>query len=361
MLSQARIDPAKGLFRTTVAGQGHTLHDAFARLERTEAVERAVRHTHRDMFGARVAVPSDDGRGYWDFMRARDDMYVVVENFSFNGPRLERITDDGVVQFYFELSGDLTMAVPGATLRLNQPSLLVYHQPRGMAFSAWTEPSARQRSVIINVRPQFLLDTFLCEGEAVPAQIKSLLSGRGADVMPYCQLPLSAQMFELIAKLVDAPYAGVLGLLNTEAIVTELLCAGVAHLGLQSRSPDDPFCAPAISAPAFSARELKCLHAARDILGNEMERPPTIREVARAAGLNETTLKHGFRTLFGETPFDYSVRCRMQRALKLLREERIPVARVAEAVGYRHPTSFATAFRRHFGLQPKQIRRVRRP
>ncbi|MGD0502543.1 MAG: AraC family transcriptional regulator [Steroidobacteraceae bacterium] len=350
MWSLARIDPAKGLFRTMVAGQGHTLHDAFDRLERTQAVDRAVWHRQRDMFGARVAVPSDDGRGYWDFMRARDDIYVVVENFSFNGPRLERITDDGIVQFYFELSGDLTMAVPGATLRLNQPSLLVYYQPRGMEFTAWTEPSARQRSVIINVRPQFLLDTFLCEGEGVPAQMQLLLSGLGTDAMPYCQLPLTAHMFELITKLVDAPYSGVLGLLNTEAVVTELLCAGVAHLGLQSGRPHD----------LFSARELRCLHVARDILKNEMQHPPTIPEVARAIGLNETTLKHGFRTMFGETPFDFSVRCRMQRALQLLREQRMPMARIAEAVGYRHPTSFATAFRRHFGLQPKQIRRARR-
>jgi AraC-like DNA-binding protein len=351
MLSRTRIDPAKGLFRTTVAGQGHTLHDAFDRLERTKALDRAVRHAQRDMFGARVAVPSEDGRGYWDFMRARDDMYVVVENFSFRGPRLERITDDGIVQFYFELSGDLTMAVPGATLRLNQPSLLVYHQPRGMEFTAWTEPSARQRSVIINVRPQFLEETFLCGHESVPAGIRSLLSRPCMDAMPYCQLPLSAHMFELIARLVEAPYSGVLGLLNTEAIVTELLCAGVAHLGFESRSPHQP----------FSARELRCLHVARDILKSQMAHPPTIREVARAAGLNETTLKHGFRTVFGETPFDFSVRCRMQRALSLLREERMPMARVAEAVGYRHPTTFATAFRRHFGLQPRQIRRARRP
>jgi AraC-like DNA-binding protein len=351
MASIARIDPAKGLFRTTVAGQGHTLHDAFDRLERTQSVDRAVRHRQRDMFGARVAVPSEDGRGYWDFMRARDDLYVVVENFSFHGPRLERISDHGIVQFYFELSGDLTMAVPGATLRLNQPSLLVYFQPRGLEFTAWTEPSARQRSVIINVRPEFLLDTFLGEDEDVPAPMRSLLSGSGTDAMPYCQLPLTAPMFELIAKLVDAPHSGVLGLMNTEAIVTELLCAGVAHLGLQSRPP----------RPPFSARELRCLHVARDILRNEMLHPPTIPEVARAVGLNETALKQGFRTLFGETPFDFSVRCRMQRALELLREERMPMARVAEEVGYRHPTSFATAFRRHFGFQPKQLRRARRP
>jgi AraC-like DNA-binding protein len=349
MLLQERLDPAKGLFRTTLAGPGQTLHDAFARLERSPCVERAVRHTHRDLFGARVALPSGDGSGYWDFMRARDDMYVVVENFSFDGPRLERITDDGIVQFYFELSGDLTLAVPGATLRLNRPSLLVYHQPRGLEFTACTEPSARQRSVIINVRPQYLLDTFLAEGEDAPAQLQSLLDARGTGAMPYCQLPLSAGMFELIKKLVDAPYSGVLGLLNTEAIVTELLCAGMAHLGVQTRFHGD----------TYTARELRCLHTARDILRNEMEHPPPIREVARAVGLNATTLKHGFRAVFGETPFEFSVRCRMQRALHLLREQRIAVSRVAEAVGYRHSTSFATAFRRHFGLQPKQIRRPR--
>ena len=75
--------------------------------------------------------------------------------------------------------------------------------------------------------------------------------------------------------------------------------------------------------------------------------------------MNETTLKHGFKSLFGETIFDFSVRCRMQRALTLLREQRMPVAEVGAAVGYRHQTSFATAFRRHFGMRPKDVRRTR--
>ena len=65
----------------------------------------------------------------------------------------------------------------------------------------------------------------------------------------------------------------------------------------------------------------------------------------------------GFKAVFGETIFDFSLRCRMQHALQLLRDERTQVARVAEAVGYRHQTSFATAFRRHFGLRPKDVRR----
>jgi AraC-like DNA-binding protein len=41
----------------------------------------------------------------------------------------------------------------------------------------------------------------------------------------------------------------------------------------------------------------------------------------------------------------------------LLRDKQKQVARVAEAVGYGHQTSFATAFRRHFGMRPKDVRR----
>ncbi len=353
-----RLDPSKGLFRTTLAGQGRTLQDAFANLERTQRaervhrVERAVHHPRRNMFGARVGVGDDDGRGYWDFMRAREDMYVIVENFSFQGPRMERIADDGMLQFYFALSGDLTLALPGAeTLRLNQPSLLVYHQPRGLQFTASTAASARQRAVIVNVRPQFLLDTFVAEAQAVPAPLQALLDGRCAAAMPaampYSRLPLSPTMFELVTKLVDAPYDGVLGLLNTEAIVMELLCAGVARVGLQRGAlPGE-----------YSPREMRCLQRARDIVMREMAHPPTLREVARAAGLNETTLKQGFKATFGETLFDLSVRCRMQRALDLLRDGAASMTQVAQAVGYRHPTTFATAFRRHFGTQPKEVRR----
>jgi AraC-like DNA-binding protein len=113
---------------------------------------------------------------------------------------------------------------------------------------------------------------------------------------------------------------------------------------------------PATQLEQYTQRELRCLHTARQILMSELSSPPTIRRVARIVGVNDTILKRGFKALFGETMFDFSVRCRMERALALLRTERIPVAEVAQRVGYRHQTSFATAFRRHFRIRPKDVR-----
>jgi hypothetical protein len=44
----------QGLFRTILAGAGHTLGDAFARLEQAPQAERVWRHTRRDLLGARI-------------------------------------------------------------------------------------------------------------------------------------------------------------------------------------------------------------------------------------------------------------------------------------------------------------------
>ncbi|MFC4312363.1 helix-turn-helix transcriptional regulator [Steroidobacter flavus] len=336
-----------GLFRAILAGPGHSLADAFANLERAPQVERVFRHLKRDLLGARIALTPEEGEGFWEFTRIRDEVFVVIENFAYRDPRFELVPGDGLVQFNFRLSGDLTMAVSRTEpLRVNRPALLIWNQPQGLEVSEWTAPSAHEKCVVITVEPQFLVDHFLTTIADVPSQLQPFVTG-GRGQINYCQLPLSAQMFELASKLVNNPYSGALALVYTEAVTLELLCSAVGGFSTLSSAPNEQ----------YSQRELRCLHAARNYLMKQITTPPTIRQVARAAGMNETTLKKGFKAIFGETPFDFSVRCRMQHALTMLREESIPVARVAEAVGYKHQTSFATAFLRHFGMRPKDVRR----
>jgi AraC-like DNA-binding protein len=279
-----------------------------------------------------------------------DDIYVIVENFAYKDPRVELIPGDGLIQFYFKLSGDLTMGVSRTEpLRLNRPSLLVYKQPAGLDVQEWTAPRARERCVAITLHPEFLIEHFLAPIVDAPPQLSALVSGTPGQLQ-YYQLPLSSQMFELASRLIDNPYTGTLGLIHTEAITLELLCAavsGVSALGMASNEE-------------YTERELRALHCARNLLMKQLAPVPTIRQVARAAGINETSLKRGFKAVFGETIFDFSVRCRMQHALTLLRDGRMPVARVAEAVGYRQSTSFATAFGRHFRLRPKDVKSTKR-
>src|SRR5262249_31134982 len=156
--------------------------------------------------------------------------------------------------------------------------------------------------------------------------------------MACVQMRLTPAMFELAGKLLDNPYSEpTLRLLHTEALALQLLCAVVQGFSGVRESV----------AAEYSDHDMRCLTAARGLLMKQFSPVPTIRQVARTVGMNETSLKHGFKSVFGETLYDFSVRCRMQLALRLLHEGRMPIARVSEAAGYVHQTSFATAFRLH--------------
>jgi AraC-like DNA-binding protein len=339
-------DGARGLFRAVLAGPGHTLADAFAKVEHDARAERVLRHPELDLFGARVSLQPGEGEGYWELTRIRNEIYIITQNFSYRDPRLEIVPGDGLVQFNFRLSGDLTIAVKRSVpLRINRPSLLVWNQQQGSEVSEWTAPSARERAVSISVPAGFLVENFLPANAEVPEQLQAFVAP-GSRQVNHCQLPLSAKMFELANSIVNNPHAGSLALIYTEAIALELLCCAVDGFASLPSSPNE----------RYSQRELKCLQEAREFVIHHLAPAPTIRQLARATGLNETTLKRGFKAIFGETLFEFSVRCRMQHALKLLRDQQLPVKRVAEATGYRHHTSFATAFLRHFGTRPKDIR-----
>ncbi len=340
---------SQGLFRAILAGPGHTLADAFASLERTPHVERIYRHPTLDLLGARVALAPEEGEGYWELTRIRGEIYVVVANFAYKDPRIELVPGDGLVQFNFKISGDMSLAVSRTEpLRWNRPSLLVWSQPKGVDIREWTAPRAREQFIIISMRPEFLAQTFLAVGAEVPQQLKAFASGIGEKIN-YYQHPLSSQAFEAATRLINNPYTGPLALVYTEALVLELVCNAVAGLSALTGAP----------AEEYSDRELRCLHTARAILMRQFAPAPTIGKLARSVGMSKSTLTKGFKAVFGETIFDFSLRCRMRHALTLMRDQGLSVEQAGEAIGYAHPTSFTTAFRRHFGMRPIDVRRAK--
>ncbi len=337
----------QGLFRAMLAGPGHTLADAFASLERAPHVERILRHPTREVIGARVAVAPEEGEGYWEFTRIRDEIYVVVANFAYKDPRVELVPGDGLVQFDFKISGDLTLAVSRTEpVRWNRPSLLVWSQPKGVDISEWTAPRAREQFIIVSMRPEFLAQTFLPSAVEVPEPLKAFASSSGERIN-YCQHPLSSQTLEVATRLLNNQQVGPLALVYTEALALELVCHAVASLCALTGAP----------AEQYSDRELKCLHSARAILMRQFAPAPTIDKLARSVGMSKSILTKGFKAVFGETIFDFSLRCRMRHALTLIRDQGGSVEQAGEAIGYAHPTSFTTAFRRHFGMRPIDVRR----
>lgn len=338
----------EGLFRYVLAGPGQSLCDAFDRLEHAPQVQIMSRHPRRGLLGGRVALHSDEGHGYWDLTKVRNDMFVVVANFTYNNTRMEVVPGDGLVQFNFKLCGDMTLAVnPTQALRWDRPSLLVWVQPTGVDINEWTAPMAQERYVAISVHPEFFCEHFLsASSDANSKQIERFLFNQ-KNKLDFRQIPLSSQSFDLVSRLLNNPFMGALALVNTEGLALELLCCAADSL----LSVDNQDC------EMQTNKALGRLYTARNLLMRTFASVPNVGELARFVGMSERSLIRGFKSAFNETLFEFSLRCRMQHALSLLCDRNWSIARTSEAVGYVHPTSFATAFRRHYGVPPIDVKR----
>lgn len=102
------------------------------------------------------------------------------------------------------------------------------------------------------------------------------------------------------------------------------------------------------------------LHA-RDLADARYAEPLSVADLAAAAGLSRAHFSREFRRVFGESPHQYLLTRRLERAADLLRTTDRPVVEICFAVGARSPGSFATSFRRVYGLTPRAYRAAHPP
>lgn len=95
---------------------------------------------------------------------------------------------------------------------------------------------------------------------------------------------------------------------------------------------------------------------ARDYLIQHLHLPPSLPELARIAGLNEFKLKNGFKELFGQPVFAYLAEYRLQEAHAQLIEGRKTASELAFELGYSSLQHFSAAFRKKFGVSPRELR-----
>lgn len=101
------------------------------------------------------------------------------------------------------------------------------------------------------------------------------------------------------------------------------------------------------------------LGRARDQLLSDLAHAPSLAQLAADAGMSEPTLIRGFRRLFGMSPYAIFQRERMHAARLRLQLEQASVGVVATDLGYTNISHFAAAFRREFGMTPREFRESR--
>lgn len=339
-----------GLFRTRLAGRHARTREAFDVLR--QRVRPLIMGAGRDpigLYGERLCVSDAQSEGHWELISLRDEIFLILSDCHYSAPRTESVLPEGFVEFHFMLQGPVSVDISDVgQIQIGAPNLTVVHQGDDMHYHVSCGAGV-WRSVALYVSRAWF-DRFVVEAMGEGNALSRDLDSVANDHVLCRQMPLGMQTFTAVEQLLSNPFHGARRLLFAQAKVMEIMC-GSLDLWQQFIQSDRV-------ADVFSARDLRLIEKARDLLLNDLTRSPTIPELARAVGTNTSKLKRGFKFLYGMTIFEYGHRQRMSEALRLLIEDRLAVNQVASSVGYQHQTSFTASFREHFGFTPKDARRM---
>ncbi|MGD1961107.1 MAG: helix-turn-helix transcriptional regulator [Fulvivirga sp.] len=196
----------------------------------------------------------------------------------------------------------------------------------------------------INLLPSFF-DRYLPEGGLFDIFRESIAKKRSTFLSPH-NYPITPQMMTLIHQIMNCNRTGHFKRMFLESHVIELLMLQFEQI---SNHNCDIFCEK-------NKQHQEKLYAVREILSQNLSGDFSLHSLAHQVGTNEFTLKKGFKELFGTSVFGYWNQTKMQEARTLLAEGTMTVKEISARIGYKNPQHFSTAFKKHYGYTPSELR-----
>lgn len=287
--------------------------------------------------------PEQLGSGYqrWVLLNGID---LLIHDYRFcDDLAIELEEDLGCIEFGFQVLGhhqyrDYAQHSAGSDrIRSSGQNFVEW----GSMQNAIAQKSAGKiLQVDIHLDSPELLHCFCTSGSSLPLAVQQLIAG---NEQPYAHIGhITPAMKLVLEQILNCPYQGATKQMYLGAKCLELIAMKIAQLGEVNHK----------TYPRLSRSEIDQIRQAKDIICQNLCDPPSLLSLARQVGLNDCTLKRGFRQIFGTSVFGYLHDRRMDYARQLLQEQAMTITGVAAMVGYANRGHFAAAFRKKFGVSP---------
>ena len=152
----------------------------------------------------------------------------------------------------------------------------------------------------------------------------------------------------VIAQMKNAQLMGNSCSIYTESKVLELLALQLHDF----KKKNDTF-----EKCCHCTRDFDKIHEAKEILIANSKCPPSILELSKRVGINDHKLKNGFKEVFNQTVYGCLFDHKMKLARQLLLDTDKTIFEIALDCGYDYASHFTTAFKRRYGLSPKDFKK----
>lgn len=306
-----------------------------------EAEHNSLQKLTSEPFEVLSEMPEQLGKGYTRHIELYPQLDLAILDYEYHDDVLFNNPDwDHPLQFLVLLSGK-NIDEYGGQVGEGYTCISGSGVQRQMLVQC---PKSRQVGVDIHLPPELLRTFFPDEEGEIPSQLRLLAKSNDWQTLLYPEITTAVQ--GVVQQILNCPYQGIMKRMYLQTKVLELIRLQLAPI-LATKSRLQP-------SPRLKATTIARLHHAREILLSRLENPPSLLELGQIVGVSDRTLRRGFQELFSTTVFGYLASQRMFQAQRLLRESKLTVAEVAMMVGYSNPSHFAGAFKRRFGMTPRE-------
>ncbi|KAM3096813.1 helix-turn-helix transcriptional regulator [Phormidesmis sp. 146-12] len=285
------------------------------------------------------------GKGYKRDIELRNGIDLTFHHYQLKDDLIVACIppgDIGCLEWMFTLSSGLQLP-NGVQLNQGQHLLAGSISPGGQF-------QGLSRTTTIEVDIHLELEQFRTligdQIESLPPEIQQMLDGD--EAIPFSPVHTITPAMQLaLQQMLGCPYQGMVKQMYLESKSIEVLALWID----QACSSD----ASIARSTVPRSKDIDQIHHAKEILLQQLDNPPSLLALARQVGLNDCSLKRGFKQVFGTTIFGYLHQHRMEQARSLLLDRQWSVTEVARKVGYRNLCAFSTAFRKTFGVSPKTL------
>lgn len=197
----------------------------------------------------------------------------------------------------------------------------------------------------INLHPEFMLK-YLPQLELFKHFGRAVEQNQFAFLSPY-NMPITAEMKILLNDIILCQKTDMFKRMYIEARIVELLM-------LQMEQYEQ--IAGNVICTNLKKTDINKMHEVRSIIDSSWKEPCSLIDLAQKVTTNEYNLKKSFKEVFGTTIFGYLNEVKMNEAKRLLLNKEMNVAEVADIIGYKNPNHFSTAFKKHFGYVPSELK-----
>lgn len=282
--------------------------------------------------------------GNWSvFLQEEALSLSILANVEDQSARLADSVQQGIIHFYFCLEGPVVFAFgPHYSRELQRQKTYFFYNPDAtLPFELIVPPGGRLVSLAITLKKLHELFTH----DPLP-----VLNPENSSKKFYDEREISSPLLVTLSQLFSQQLSA-----NVQRIYYEGKVLEIIGLYFSTKQPNTESC------PFLNDQETvrKIKHAKEFLLSN-LEAPPTLKELAKQAGLNEYQLKVGFKEIYGNTVYGYLLDHKLDFARVKLDSGRFQVNEVAYQIGYTNPSHFIAAFKKKFGITPKKYLMSRR-